>query len=606
MNTFTWNRAEVAPELARALDALSFAPVEGGASLRFTLRESGGVNVAREEEGFHIRYGTLADALRGVGLALAGREEEGSTPFQRFGMMLDCSRNAVMKVPYVKQWLRQLALLGYNYVMLYTEDTYQLPGEPFFGYKRGGYTLEEVREVDAYAASLGIEVVACIQTLGHLHQILKWDRYAPVRDTLGVLRVDAPETYELIGKMLTFWKEALGTRRIHIGMDEAHDMGRGKFLDKQGYEPQFDIFSRHLARVSALCEAHGLSPMIWSDMFFRMGNEAHSYYDRATVIPDAVREKIPANTQLVYWDYENKDKAFYREWICRHRELAGEPVMASGLWTWRRFWYDHATTEAAVRPCIEACREEKLSEVLFTLWGDGGSYCEFDSAWYGLIWAAELAYGADGAEDAVAASARAICNVDAELCRLGSGINIELGAQPVLLATLLWDDPLLGIGWEGFQREGGADKIRVGLEAVLRKIPASTCQLPDAGYLSALLKTALAKLALRERLVAAWEVKDRAALGEIANKDALAVCDAIAGLESAFRRQWLRRNKAFGMETTQIRFGAMQGRYRELTQRLNDYLAGEVETIEELDDRQDVGYHPVAYYYWLATGSAFF
>jgi hypothetical protein len=32
--------------------------------------------------------------------------------------MLDCSRYAVMNVAHVKQWLRRLALLGYNQVML--------------------------------------------------------------------------------------------------------------------------------------------------------------------------------------------------------------------------------------------------------------------------------------------------------------------------------------------------------------------------------------------------------------------------------------------------------------------------------------------------------
>ena len=70
--------------------------------------------------------------MRGVGTLLAGlapgkaalRE---TTSFTTLGIMLDCSRNAVMKVDHLKVWLRRLALLGYNQVMLYTEDTYELP-----------------------------------------------------------------------------------------------------------------------------------------------------------------------------------------------------------------------------------------------------------------------------------------------------------------------------------------------------------------------------------------------------------------------------------------------------------------------------------------------
>ena len=40
-----------------------------------------------------------------------------------FGTMLDCSRNAVMTVESVKHWIDLTADLGYNMLMLYTEDT---------------------------------------------------------------------------------------------------------------------------------------------------------------------------------------------------------------------------------------------------------------------------------------------------------------------------------------------------------------------------------------------------------------------------------------------------------------------------------------------------
>lgn len=85
-----------------------------------------------------IRYATPSQAARAVGALLAGIVTETTpyqeaTPFAMLGIMLDCSRNAVMTVDHMRVWLRQLALLGYNMVMLYTEDTYQLPDEPFFG-----------------------------------------------------------------------------------------------------------------------------------------------------------------------------------------------------------------------------------------------------------------------------------------------------------------------------------------------------------------------------------------------------------------------------------------------------------------------------------------
>ena len=612
--SYYWKQEETAPELDRALQVLSeFYPLqanEGGKQLQFIWQENENLRVREWGDRICIEYGSLSAALRGTGMALSGLFGDAISSFKRLGIMLDCSRNAVMKVAYVKRWIRQLALLGYNQLMLYTEDTYELSDEPFFGYKRGGYTLEEIREIDAYAAALGVEVIACIQTLGHLHQILKWKRFDAIRDTNGVVLVDEEETYRLIERMISFWKKALRTERIHIGMDEAHDLGCGKFLDRNGYEPQYDIFSRHLAKVCAICNRHGLAPMIWSDMFFRMGNARHDYYDRATIIPDTVRERIPAGVSLVYWDYYNTDKAFYIEWIHRHRALAGEPVMASGIWTWMRFWYDHATTAAAVRPCIEACREERLSELFFTLWGDGGSYCEFDSAWAGLVWAADLAFGGSGDEHVVAAMARGVCNVDASLCLLGEHLQVDPqdGGEKVFLSTLLWDDPLLGIGWEGYQGKKTAEKIRVALETLKHRVECLNPEgdVPSRAYLLALVRTALARVNLRQQLVAAWEAKDRAALKWIADELVPEVDAEVVQLNAAFRAQWLRRNKAFGMEAMQIRFGALRARCEETAVRIREYLAGEIATIDELDDQREVESNPVRYFYWLATGSVNF
>ena len=60
--------------------------------------------------------------------------------------------------------------MGYQEVYLYTEDTYDLPDYPFFGYMRGKYSPEEIRFLDEKSCSLGLELIPCIQTLGHLER----------------------------------------------------------------------------------------------------------------------------------------------------------------------------------------------------------------------------------------------------------------------------------------------------------------------------------------------------------------------------------------------------------------------------------------------------
>ena len=57
--------------------------------------------------------------------------------YRMLGVMLDCSRNAVLRPEELYRFIDILAKMGYNTLQLYTEDTYEIEGEPYFGYLRG-------------------------------------------------------------------------------------------------------------------------------------------------------------------------------------------------------------------------------------------------------------------------------------------------------------------------------------------------------------------------------------------------------------------------------------------------------------------------------------
>ena len=538
-----------------------------------------------------LEYNSIAGAARGIGAALAKIECEESTPFKTLGIMLDVSRNMVMTVDHLKMWFRRLALSGYNMIMLYTEDTYELPDEPFFGHLRGAYTLEEIRELDEYAKRLGIELVGCIQTLGHLEQIIKWGgAYDKVRDTASVLLVDEPKTYALIEKMIAFWSEALGSRRIHIGMDETHDLGRGRFLDKFGYESGFELFNRHLGKVNELCKKAGLAPMIWSDMYFRLSNADQNYYDLEHPIPDSVRKKIPQNVQLVYWDYYHEDAAMYEAMIKRHRDIGFEPVMGSGIWTWTRLWYDHAKTEKTAVPCIQACRKQKVSELFFTMWGDNGAYCNYDSSLAGIIYCADLAYGVPANDPDKFTSKRfaAVCQSSYEAHLVASKIEAadEYGCNPALM---LWDDPLLGVLFDDCRRRNPEFDLELSdrYDEMLRKLLPyqEECFAGDFEHIINALQLLLLKLELRGALEAAYDRDDRIALRQIAVSLIPSVIAAVWEFDASFRRQWMRTAKPFGLEVIQARNAVQAARLEETALRIREYLDGTVASIEELDAR---------------------
>ena len=128
---------------------------------------------------------------------------ENKLQFEHFGIMVDCSRNAVMHVPAVKEWIDTLSDLGYNTVMLYMEDTYEIKGQPFFGRFRGRYSQEELKEIDACAAEHHMEFIPCIQTLAHLNALFRWQPYVDVQDCNDILLAGDDWAYALFVAMFS-------------------------------------------------------------------------------------------------------------------------------------------------------------------------------------------------------------------------------------------------------------------------------------------------------------------------------------------------------------------------------------------------------------------
>ena len=125
----------------------------------------------KDGEDVYIGYHSLPEAFRALGKALehvrAGKwREENPGVRGHKGFMFDCSRNGVLRVEAVKKLIRQTALMGLDWFLLYTEDTYEVEGYPYFGALRGRYTKEEIRACDAYAALFGVEMIPCIQDAG--------------------------------------------------------------------------------------------------------------------------------------------------------------------------------------------------------------------------------------------------------------------------------------------------------------------------------------------------------------------------------------------------------------------------------------------------------
>lgn len=610
----SWSAADTPPDLAAMLRALAEEyPLRetpaADATVRFVPEpDRPGYAIARQDGVATVHYGPLSQAGRAVGSLLAGLDDDtGATPaFSTLGVLLDCGHNATVTSDHFRIWLRRLALLGYNVAMVYTEGGYRLPGEPAFGYQRGAYTPEEMRELDRYAATLGIEMIGSIQALGHLEQVLKWPPYAGVRDTEHTLLVGDPATAALVDKMVAFWAETCASRRLHVGMDETYDLGRGRYLDLHGYRRGLDLYVEHLQLVAESCARHGVRPMVWSDVLFRLAGGA-THYDQDSRIPDEVRAALPANVDLAYWDYYSPDPQHYRDRIAAHRGLGYEPVMASGIWSWPTPWHDWRRTEQFGGACVQACRDAGLREMIFAMWSDDGAYWDVDSALAGVTLMAEHCHG-DGtvADAALARRFATVCGSDLAAHRTASRLN-----EPLQTCSVLWDDPLQAMYLRHASRDGVAalqDAAAHYREIVTALQPhAGDTIAGDLGHAALVAQFLAAKTALAARLFAAYDAQDHAALAALP-PGAASLAALTDDLAASFRRRWLACCQPFGLEVIQIRLAGQAARYRELAQRLAELLAGDLPSIPELDQAARGAFLPARSlsYRYLASGARVF
>jgi hexosaminidase len=544
-----------------------------------------------------ISFAEPADAFRAVarllgalqaGEAAAPYSEQ--TPFSFRCVQIDASRNGVPTVETLKAMIRRFALMGLNAACLYTEDTYAVDDEPFFGYLRGRYEKTELIELDDYAVEFGIEMFPCIQTLGHMEQVLKWTQsYRNVTDTPSILLVGQAETYRLLRKMIGCISSCFRSKRIHIGMDEAHGLGLGRYRKIHGDRSSFQIMNEHLTKVSAICRELKLRPMIWSDMYFRLGSATHDYYDPDSRIPQAIIDDIPADVELVYWDYYHKDKAFYDTFIAKHRDMRKEPIVAPAAWNWTRFWTALPYAYDTIRPCLASCRDNGVEQVFLTSWCDDGMEVDPFSVLPAVQFFAELCYRDAVERKAFASNLLGSCGIELDAyeaaCELDSCARLkpDVSTMSDISKWLLWDDPLIGLCEP--HRQGRS--FRQHYAALAEKLSACANR-PSAQNRRLRLPAQLARVLsikcdLREKLIVAYRNKDRETIRQLLEREAVPLLAETRVLWKMHRDMWLDCCKPFGLEVLERRYGCLIARIESMIDRLQSHVHGKIDAIPEFE-----------------------
>ena len=547
----------------------------------------------RDGDQLTVHADSVSDALFLLGRALTRPQEKAETfspRLNRLAAMLDLSRNSVYTVSTMKRFLCQLALMGFNTAYLYMEDTYELPGYPYFGYRRGRYSVAEQKELDDFADALGIELVPCIQTLAHLRTAIRWKYMAPMRDTVDNLMVGQDRTVALVEAMIAHFSRTFRSRRIHLGMDEAVSLGTGRYLRYEGYRNHREIIMEHLQITSDLCRKYGLEPMIWDDMLFRDQTPLMDYYGDSAPITPEQKALFPDNLSFVYWDYYHDTREEYERQLKRRGCV--NTVFAGGMWKWGG-WVPNFTKsfhDAVV--AVEACCAYNVQEVMVTLWGDDGDETPLAAVLPGLALFGLLRFG-HGEPAETDAMCRLLSDAPLAVYETMEHLDLIPGSPEKNLEALIPHKLLLygDMASELFMGSITADPRGLSryYQELSEKFAAMQAQTRDGHLQNILTMYQHLAAALSARCDAAsalhegYRTKDGTAM-DAAGRKLTDFAARVQQLHHAAVLVWSQECKGQGMEIIDLRLGGVQARCQALAQRLSLYRQGLLDTLTELDE----------------------
>lgn len=505
--------------------------------------------------------------------------------------MFDQSQaSSLMNLDSCKKMMLILAGMGFDSMMLYCEDCYEVEGEPYFGHMRPKYMIQDFKELDAYAYSLGLELIPCIQTLGHLPELIKRPPYSAISDTAGVLMVGEDKVYELIDKIIGQISRTFRTRKIHVGLDEAWDLGLGNYLKKNGYRNQTDLMNEHVPKVCALAKKHGLEPMMWSDMYFRAKAKGN-YRDLGVQFTEEDRKMIPENVSLVYWDYSTEDAEKLEAMIASHRSLTDKVILA-GCVRKSGFAMHMNKAIAATNAIMTAGKKTGIRKIIATSWGDDHREGSNFAALPVMQLFAEHMYSETPDQERVKARFEYCMGESYEMFAALDRFDTipayngdNMGCVHIS-KLCMWQDIMLGLLDKDLKDIDFSEhyrQLKEDLKGYLEQTQNFKAQFNFYYHLANVLET---KSYIGVRLAKAYRNQQKEELTKLCKEVLPALYEDVKALRVVTREYYFTEFKPIGWEVTDIRLAGVMARIDTAIMRLEDYLSGKINQIDELEQER--------------------
>ena len=243
---------------------------------------------------------TLRQIIRQCGKELPCLHITDAPVYAARGFYHDVTRGRVPTLDWLKELADMCCLYKLNQLQLYVEHTYLSRDIPELHAAAGTpLTAEEIRELDEYCAVRGIDLVPSLSTFGHLFELLRTERFAPLcemedaadypstmpnRMAHHTIDPTNPASLTLVLSMIDEYMALFRSGYFNICADETFDLGKGR---NRGREER-ELYMGFVKKLCAHVVSRGKTPMFWGDIVVKFA--------------DALSE-LPEGTVCLNWGY---------------------------------------------------------------------------------------------------------------------------------------------------------------------------------------------------------------------------------------------------------------------------------------------------------------
>jgi hexosaminidase len=269
------------------------------------------------------------------------------------GVMVDFSHGGLLTEQEIMNQIDFLSQWKMNQYYFYNEVSIEMKGYPLINYN-ACYSREQIKKIVAYGRKRHIDVIPFVEFYGHLHELLRLEKYAG----LGIgkyghdLDPRDPGVQFILKDWIRQYTEMFPSPFIHIGFDETWETERLKKEDTSIHPKE--LYLDQLNFVAKTVKEYGKRVMVWTDI-------SNNYPDIISQFP---KDIIP-----VLWEYSDKPSSVTK-WLTPVRNEKLPFFVQSAVDSWGNVYPAATYTYDNIDICLKTCRDEKSIGYITSVWTD--------------------------------------------------------------------------------------------------------------------------------------------------------------------------------------------------------------------------------------------